>query len=1105
MTVERLLEIAGRKASAEQMATIMSDTATVVSAGAGSGKTTVLSLRFVRLILSGKVHADEILTLTFTKKAAAEMYGRIYSILSEAAKEDSLLQEELSVHFPKARISTMDSFWSEIARTDSMRYGITRDFLLLDGDGTEDMVRGIYEEMRGDDNLRDGFMVLSELYTSEQILSFLVRIARDETDILTSFSAERNTESYRSFISLYREKYCGSGEAGRIFSALLSLDAENPGNGQHGEILQAAEAYRDGDWSAMPRFSLQKLRKKTDRPLSDFIKNEYRPFIERMEALTALEAAAEDVPAVSRVLERFIAEVQRRKRMQGALTFRDTEALCRRILISNTDVRDYFKKKFRYIMVDEFQDNNGGQKDLLYLLSERPEMHSPSVPPVSALDPDKLFFVGDDKQSIYYFRGADVSVFRALKNDIAAMGGNVLSLSANYRSEPALIDHFNTVFRSVFSTEPDDEAEEREAFVSSFTGIPSTSFHADAEDMTPRPPSPGMESRIELAVLPREKPDDGEEYASRADSEALFIASRIREMTEGDGYLIPDGRGGLKRPSYSDIAVLLRTTASQMPVERAFRAESIPYTVSESSSATLEGVAWDIYAFLQILVYPEDRLSYMAVLRSPFARISDCGLLFLRDMAEGEEAFSRDPDFHSIHRDFRGEADDAAASADEKAYRNIRDLYFSLRPMVGRYTITAVLDRLFYESGYHSYLESSPFLSVYSEHFSYLWAAASLYDAKGKGLPAFLDYLRPSIGHPDRLENAVVQHLGADGVQIMTIHKSKGLQFPIVILADADHGTGAAGSQNRLIAAGGANPVILPDLTGEGSSDALLMEMNSYSRRREDAELRRVLYVALTRAVDHLLITAEERRQKAGPSLYSLYAETAGSEPEIIPYAPVSALFGGRRGKGGFSWYDTPLSPPPAFETKRFGVKDSSHSENGINISESAERLPSLPSDGIVSAHGIQEEFGTMVHAALEAAVSGGRAHYDFPQSLSESEKEELSAALDGIVSGFLASEFYQSRIKGKRTETEIRFYYPMNGSVAEGSADLLVFSDEYNLVVDYKTDRYMDENIHRAQITAYAAAMEDLYGKKCRSVLLYVRGWRAGTMIDRSGAPPSG
>ena len=162
-------------------------------------------------------------------------------------------------------------------------------------------------------------------------------------------------------------------------------------------------------------------------------------------------------------------------------------------------------------------------------------------------------------------------------------------------------------------------------------------------------------------------------------------------------------------------------------------------------------------------------------------------------------------------------------------------------------------------------------------------------------------------------------------------------------------------------------------------------------------------------------------------------------------------------------------------------------------------------SDGIVSAHGIQEEFGTMVHAALEAAVSGGRAHYDFPQSLSESEKEDLTAALDGIVSGFLASEFYQSRIKGKRTETEIRFYYPMNGGVAEGSADLLVFSDEYNLVVDYKTDRYMDENIHRAQITAYAAAMEDLYGKKCRSVLLYVRGWRAGTMIDRSGAPLSG
>ena len=132
MRFEDLLFEAGIRVSDEQMAAIMADRAAVVSAGAGSGKTTVLSLRFVRLVLSGKAHADEILTLTFTRKAAAEMYERIYSLLSLAAEHDESAALELSEHFPKARISTMDSFWGEIARTDSLRFGVTRDFQYLE-------------------------------------------------------------------------------------------------------------------------------------------------------------------------------------------------------------------------------------------------------------------------------------------------------------------------------------------------------------------------------------------------------------------------------------------------------------------------------------------------------------------------------------------------------------------------------------------------------------------------------------------------------------------------------------------------------------------------------------------------------------------------------------------------------------------------------------------------------------------------------------------------------------------------------------------------------------------------------------------------------------
>ena len=132
MTFSELLAARDIRLSEEQLAAVNADRAAIVSAGAGSGKTTVLSLRFARLVMERKAHADEILTLTFTRKAAAEMYERIYSLLSYAAEHDEYIASELSSRFPKAHISTMDSFWGEIARTDSIAYGIMRDFSVME-------------------------------------------------------------------------------------------------------------------------------------------------------------------------------------------------------------------------------------------------------------------------------------------------------------------------------------------------------------------------------------------------------------------------------------------------------------------------------------------------------------------------------------------------------------------------------------------------------------------------------------------------------------------------------------------------------------------------------------------------------------------------------------------------------------------------------------------------------------------------------------------------------------------------------------------------------------------------------------------------------------
>ena len=326
------------------------------------------------------------------------------------------------------------------------------------------------------------------------------------------------------------------------------------------------------------------------------------------------------------------------------------------------------------------------------------------------------------------------------------------------------------------------------------------------------------------------------------------------------------------------------------------------------------------------------------------------------------------------------------------------------------------------------------------------------------------------------------------------------MQFPIVILADSAHGPSNRSKADKLIHIEGKRPLIIPSLSP--SDDILRSAMCEYSARRESAETRRLLYVALTRAIDHLVITGYERKNISPESLYSIYMEgNAGAYIGKIPRIP--DIYEGIESSSAplsLSWYDNPVSREAVYNEKRFGVKDASHKESAWSVSSEKEELPSLSSDSVVAKYGIYQDFGVMVHSMLELLLSGRTYAPQYPPLLDEDERYIIATALDEIKTSFLSSHFYKTHIENHEMEAEVRFYYPYGDSVAEGSADLLVFGSDYNLVVDYKTDRFMDESEHRAQITAYAKAMEDLYKKKCLAVLLYVRGMTEGTFVDSSG-----
>jgi ATP-dependent exoDNAse (exonuclease V) beta subunit len=301
----------------------------------------------------------------------------------------------------------------------------------------------------------------------------------------------------------------------------------------------------------------------------------------------------------------------------------------------------YYRDLYRYVMIDEFQDDDELQKEVLFLLAgeDSPSESSPSEAEGFArhtLAQDKLFFVGDEKQSIYLFRGADVSVFRRLPGELAASissaepGSTALSLSRNFRSEPGLIDMINAIFPAVMA--PRDAEAGLEDFEARFEALES------------RPPTPGVDAalRVPRAAAPRERgarisatlprPKPGKWRAS--------CATRWREAASSSP---TERRGVARKAGYEDFAVLLRSTGNQVHFEKYFRLFGVPYGSENACGLFSEAVACDLYYALRLALYPEDRNALAAYLRSPFAGLSDESLVRLLGLAPESSGSKPDP------------------------------------------------------------------------------------------------------------------------------------------------------------------------------------------------------------------------------------------------------------------------------------------------------------------------------------------------------------------------------------------------------------------------------------------------------------------------------
>jgi ATP-dependent exoDNAse (exonuclease V) beta subunit len=1093
-----------------------------VSAGAGSGKTTVLAARYLRLVLEEGADVGSILSLTFTRKAAAEMYGRIYGELVASSDPRARAQIE---RFAEAHISTIDSFCSLVLRSSAQDYGYPPSFAVDDG-----RCRAIAES--------ESLAFLLERREDPALAEILARLGFERAwrELFADIAYRLCTPAIRR-----ESDFSAMPARARAFLAARAKAEADLIASSAADILEAASgiaAPREGTAAAigaaraLPADVAARSLPELSEAAAPFLRVDFRRF-GRSEAETLVKTAAKAAKEAALRIGRLVAtdallpisdaacalfselgdRYNRAKRSEAVMSFRDTAVCAVDLLLRRPEIRAHWKRRFRFIMIDEFQDDDELQKELLYLLAERLDLSSPRVPTAWELDPGKLFFVGDEKQSIYRFRGADVAVFRRLGEELsrAAPGGGATSASLrmNYRSEPGLVDFFNEVFARVL-------------------GGATRDFEARFEPIGARAPRPGIGPTITYLLKPKSEGEDGGETMSDdeaiADAVARYIkenigGGRIRVYRESSSRRESGAHRGTSEAAwraalYDDVAILLRSTSKQYLLERFLRLHDVPYASGDPRGLFVESPANDVYAALRLALLPDDRVAYATVLRSPLVGLSDDAfVLVLADQAEPFAPLENGPAMLDLE--------------DRARFERGRRLYGELCAMIDRRPIAEILTWLWYEAGLRLSILRRPDAHPYLEHYDYLFKLAVDADAAGSCLAAFVSGLEPLMGSPEKLADLDAQREAARGVRLMTIHKSKGLEFPIVVVPGMenrgrDDAAGAAWYLSR--DAGVTLRLKSYDEPGAVSANVFYDAAREEEEAMRDAETKRLFYVACTRAEAHLVFAGIEtgRSDARGASFHALLAGGGGlrgeggefaSMPAAVRVVPVPdlgvdayrALFSGRGPRpldALAQAYASAKSIDRSFAPRVLPVTaiDAAYeAELGQRRDAAfrAERLPASAYDAL-SDEISEDSFGTLCHAVLEDILSRPPRQPRIPEALlsaiPEPRRELLLAEALRLARGFQESELGRQILAAREIAVEKSFVLELDGGRrAVGRMDLFAESGDAAWIVDFKTNETRIEGEYDLQLALYReAARAFAPGRKVRSWLFWLRAGRA-------------
>lgn len=1093
-------------AARERIATDLSSTI-FVEAGAGSGKTAALVGRILELLRSGEVEMSQVAAITFTDKAADELRSRIRSELQRRAErpgdptEISRYRNALG-QLDATSIGTLHSFARRLLAEHGLEAGLPP-------------VAEVLDEVSSSVAFEQRWVVFRDQ---------LVSVPQMERSLLFLFAAGIRIESLRAIARAFEENWdlveervppsadeppsahegfavvkaaieaLDTGACTDPSDKLLARISELRSRGQEvamleeeWEVLQALGPNAATPW---PSCAVRNLGRKA---AWEDVEEARRGVLRVGDAIETLKSdlATAAIKRVASAMRAFTLAGATERRRSGRLSFHDLLVLARTLLTDPTQgqaVRARLHESYRRILIDELQDTDPIQIELaVRIAAVDPSSERSGELPWQDVEtaPGHLFVVGDPKQSIYRFRRADIATFLQAGQ---TLGGptNRLELTSNFRSGRSILDWVNATFARLM-----DRREGKEI---------ATAARPDYVALAATRTSP--EGGAAVSVLGRKAHQRDVSADEMRTAEANDVAAAAGCIIE-EGWHVDDGAGGWRPAKLSDIAILLPARTSLAFLEDSLEEAGLAYRSESSSLVYATRPVRDLLMVMRAVDDPTNQLHVVSALRTPLMACGDDDLFRFRRQRGGKWNYLE-------HQPASVAKDDPVSQALEYL-RDLHEIRHWLSP-------SQLLDRIArerraFEIGFFQGRERDLWrrLRLVREH------ARAWSEATSGNLRQYLQWADEQSSEGTRLAQAVLPETDDEAIRVMTIHASKGLEFPIVILSGMSTVPGGGRAQAQ---------VVFPPGEQAGYRFASQVTTQEYEawkpldEQMDHDERIRLLYVACTRARDHLVVSLT-RKEHANPpridrrtsaevlvdGMGDLLEELpdAPSEPTVppapkVPSQPLSSLMPFEQWQAEREEALRRSSVPQAVAATAVGTRHAASGEAGhANAPE-------------VDA-GLEKDFADLDHppwmkgrygSALGRAVHGVLQSIDLDSgddlagaAAAQCEAESIPERTAEVIRlvGYALSSPSVREAASRSHWRELYVCTPIGERLLEGYVDLLYRSDDGLVIVDYKTSASSDEEeldkrakSYASQLSAYALGVATATGELvARATLVFL------------------